>query len=87
MPEIKLRADNKDDDTHLRVVDIDGYYIPTFPIEDHEKHFRSMPGWKARNDDVIISAYPKAGRISTFSHPIIDRSIKFIKCINLFKTE
>lgn len=61
MPEIKLRADNKDDDTHLRVVDIDGYYIPTFPIEDHEKHFRSMPGWKARNDDVIISAYPKAG--------------------------
>lgn len=66
MPEIKLRADNKDDDTHLRVVDIDGYYIPTFPLEDHEKHFRSMQGWKARNDDVIISAYPKAGSFSFY---------------------
>ncbi|XP_048732222.2 sulfotransferase 1B1-like isoform X2 [Ostrea edulis] len=61
MPEIKLKSDSEDDDTHLRVMDIDGYFIPTFPLPDHEKHFRSMAGWRARSDDVMISAYPKAG--------------------------
>ncbi|XP_061172334.1 sulfotransferase 1B1-like [Saccostrea echinata] len=61
MPETKLKSGNAGDDTHLRVMDIDGYIIPTFPFQDHEKHFRSMPGWRAREDDIIISAYPKAG--------------------------
>lgn len=44
-------------------MDIDGYRITNSKMEDHEKHFRSMTGWKARNDDVIISAYPKSGLI------------------------
>lgn len=63
MPEIRIRADNKDDDTWIRAMDIDGYRITNSKMEDHEKHFRSMTGWKARNDDVIISAYPKSGLI------------------------
>lgn len=49
MPEIRIRADNKDDDTWIRAMDIDGYRITNSKMEDHEKHFRSMTGWKARN--------------------------------------
>ncbi|XP_078313949.1 sulfotransferase 1B1-like isoform X1 [Crassostrea virginica] len=58
MPEMNLRSDKRDDESHLRVLKVDGYYLPPFVKEEH---FRSMKTWKARNDDVIISAYPKAG--------------------------
>lgn len=79
--------DNKDDDIYFCVVDIDGYYIFIFLIEDYEKYFWLMLGWKVRNDDVIISVYLKVGRIFIFLYFIIDRFIKFIKCINFFKIE
>ena len=64
MPEINLRSDKKDDESHLRVLEFDGYYLPTFVKEEH---FRSMKTWKARNDDVILSAYPKAGNMNSFN--------------------
>ena len=57
---MNLRSDKRDDESHLRVLKVDGYYLPPFVKEEH---FRSMKTWKARNDDVIISAYPKAGNI------------------------
>ena len=60
MPEMNLRSDKRDDESHLRVLEVDGYYLPPFVKEEH---FRSMKTWKARNDDVIISAYPKAGNV------------------------
>ena len=65
MPEINLRSDKRDDESHLRVLEFDGYYLPPFVKEEH---FRSMKTWKARNDDVILSAYPKAG--NSFNHLI-----------------
>ena len=57
---MNLRSDKRDDESHLRVLEVDGYYLPPFVKEEH---FRSMKTWKARNDDVIISAYPKAGNV------------------------
>ena len=64
MPEINLRSDKKDDESHLRVLEFDGYYLPPFVKEEH---FRSMKTWKARNDDVILGAYPKAGNMNSFN--------------------
>ena len=46
----------------LRILDIDGYYAPTFDyLTNHEAEVRSIPDWKCRPDDVYICAYPKAG--------------------------
>ena len=46
----------------LRILDIDGYYAPTFDLlNNHEAEVRSIPDWKCRPDDVYICAYPKAG--------------------------
>ena len=45
----------------LRILDIDGFYAPTFDLSNHEAEVRSIPDWKCRPDDVYICAYPKAG--------------------------
>ena len=46
----------------LRILDIDGYFAPTFDaLSNHEAEVRSIPDWKCRPDDVYICAYPKAG--------------------------
>ena len=46
----------------LRILDIDGYYAPTFDLlSNHEAEVRSIPDWQCRPDDVYICAYPKAG--------------------------
>ncbi|XP_033736239.1 sulfotransferase family cytosolic 1B member 1-like [Pecten maximus] len=46
----------------LTVLDLDGYYLPTFlQLKNHEEELRSMPDWKARDDDVMICTYPKSG--------------------------
>lgn len=46
----------------LRILDIDGYFAPTFDaLPNHEKEVRSIPEWTCRSDDVYICAYPKAG--------------------------
>lgn len=63
MLEIRIRVDNKDDDIWICVMDIDGYCIINFKMEDYEKYFCLMIGWKVRNDDVIISVYFKLGLI------------------------
>ena len=50
----------------LRVLDIDGYFLPTYDdlnaVTDHDALVRSLPNWKCRPDDVYICAYPKAGK-------------------------
>jgi hypothetical protein len=59
MPLTYLKGESED---KLKVREIDGYY--TFPWEvlaNHDEEFRSIPTWKARNDDVMICAYPKSG--------------------------
>ncbi|XP_060074359.1 sulfotransferase 1B1-like [Ylistrum balloti] len=46
----------------LKVIDLDGYYLPTFSqLKSHEEELRSMPDWMARDDDVMICTYPKSG--------------------------
>ena len=74
MTEINLRSDKRDDESHLRVLEVDGYHLPPFVKEEH---FRSMKNWKARNDDIILSAYPKAGNIS-FYNIIHDHKINVV---------
>lgn len=59
MPLTYLKGEGGD---KLKVRDIDGAY--TFPwnsLENHEEEFRSIPNWKARDDDVMICVYPKSG--------------------------
>ena len=47
----------------IRVLDLDGYFAPTFDIiANHEEEVRSIPEWKCQPDDVFICAYPKAGK-------------------------
>ena len=59
MPVIKLADDSG---STLRLLDVDGYYVPTCDVlENHEQRFRSMPTWQARDDDIVICAYPKSG--------------------------
>ncbi|KAL3857294.1 hypothetical protein ACJMK2_011979 [Sinanodonta woodiana] len=47
----------------MRVLDIDGYYLPTFDkiIPNQEEEVRSIRTWKAKDDDVLLCAYPKSG--------------------------
>jgi len=47
----------------LRVLDVDGYYAPTFDlvVPNQEEEFRNVRNWTGREDDVLICAYPKAG--------------------------
>lgn len=39
----------------------DGFYVPTFHIPEFEQEFMSLPEWKARDSDILVSAYPKSG--------------------------
>ncbi|XP_076081943.1 sulfotransferase 1B1-like [Mytilus galloprovincialis] len=58
MPFTYLKGEGGD---KLKVRDIDGAY--TFPwnnLENHDEEFRSIPNWKARDDDVMICVYPKS---------------------------
>lgn len=64
MPLTYLKGEGHD---HLKVRNIDGCY--TFPWEvlpNHDEEFRSIPLWKARDDDIMICAYPKSGTHWTF---------------------
>ncbi|KAL3857301.1 hypothetical protein ACJMK2_011983 [Sinanodonta woodiana] len=47
----------------IRVLDVDGYYFPSFQsiIPNQEETIRSIPTWKAKDDDVLLCAYPKSG--------------------------
>ncbi|KAJ8308661.1 hypothetical protein KUTeg_013535 [Tegillarca granosa] len=59
MPVVYLTDDGG---ARLRCLDIDGYIIPTFNIiPNHEQEYRSMPEWQARDDDLMVCAYPKSG--------------------------
>ncbi|XP_060567602.1 sulfotransferase 1C2-like isoform X2 [Ruditapes philippinarum] len=53
---------NLDDGTgeKIRVLEVDGYYAPTFD-QNQEEDFRTIPTWKIKPGDVFICAYPKAG--------------------------
>ena len=53
-----------EDGSRLRVLEHDGVCIPTRPYPTHEKEFKSLPAWKARDDDILICAYPKTGLTS-----------------------
>ncbi|WAR03194.1 ST1B1-like protein [Mya arenaria] len=44
----------------VRVLEVDGYYAPTFDM-NQEEDFRSIPNWPLKPDDILICAYPKAG--------------------------
>lgn len=44
----------------MRLMDIDGYFLPELPAENQEEEFRTVKDWKARENDVIICAYPKS---------------------------
>lgn len=64
MPLTYLKGESGD---KLKVREIDGYY--TFPWEvlpNHDEEFRTIPSWKARDDDLMICAYPKSGTHWTF---------------------
>ncbi|KAL5016124.1 hypothetical protein ScPMuIL_005713 [Solemya velum] len=59
MPVVKVKDDAGDS---LTVLDVGGkVYYPTFPIPDHENEVKSIPDWHARDDDILICAYPKSG--------------------------
>ncbi|OWF35183.1 sulfotransferase 1 family member D1-like [Mizuhopecten yessoensis] len=59
MPSKKL-PDNAG--TSVTVMDLDGYYLPTFnELKNHEEELRSIPDWQARDDDLMICTYPKSG--------------------------
>ncbi|KAL3857300.1 hypothetical protein ACJMK2_011982 [Sinanodonta woodiana] len=47
----------------IRVLDIDGYYLPTSDkiITNQEEVARFMRTWNAKDDDVLLCAYPKSG--------------------------
>lgn len=50
-----------DDDSRLKVLENDGFCIPTFPFPTHEQEYLSLPNWQARDDDILVCAYPKSG--------------------------
>ncbi|KAL3857295.1 hypothetical protein ACJMK2_011980 [Sinanodonta woodiana] len=54
---------NDEEGESIRVLDIDGYYLPTSDriIPNQEEVARSMRTWKAKDDDVLLCAYPKSG--------------------------
>lgn len=52
-----------DDGSVIKCMEVDGFTIPIFNgIPNHETDYRSIPGWQARDDDVMICAYPKSGK-------------------------
>ncbi|KAJ8317803.1 hypothetical protein KUTeg_004645, partial [Tegillarca granosa] len=59
MPVVDLTDES---DETIRVLNVDGYNLAVWlPATNQEEEFRTIPTWKARSDDVIICAYPKAG--------------------------
>ena len=47
----------------FNLVEIDGITFPPYFTDDPEKRLRDIKEMKARDDDVIIVAYPKAGTL------------------------
>ncbi|KAK3084922.1 hypothetical protein FSP39_021506 [Pinctada imbricata] len=47
----------------MTLLDIDGRLLPVIRIPGYDQvaEVRSMPQWKARDDDILICAYPKSG--------------------------
>ncbi|XP_063429481.1 sulfotransferase 1B1-like [Mytilus trossulus] len=50
-----------EDGSKLKVLEQDGFSIPTFPFPTHAQEYATLPTWKARDDDLLICAYPKSG--------------------------
>ena len=50
-----------EDGSKLKVLENDGFYVPTFPFPTHEQEYLTLPSWRARDDDILICAYPKSG--------------------------
>ena len=69
MPLLKL---HDEDGESLPVIDVDGTYIvpfPDIPTADQERNCRSIKAWSAREDDVLLWAYPKSGQCWAWAGP------------------
>ena len=60
MPPVKLYDAGG---SSISVIDIDGTYIVDFHIPNQEAIYRSIKTWKARDDDIMIWAFPKSGNM------------------------
>lgn len=47
----------------IAVLEVDEFHYPAFSVPNLEDEMRSMPTWKARDDDVLLCAYPKSGEL------------------------
>ncbi|XP_052218476.1 sulfotransferase 1A1-like isoform X2 [Dreissena polymorpha] len=67
----------------LRVLEVDGYFAPTFDTNQQEEEFRSIPNWPLKPDDVLICAYPKAGThwLWEVSSMLVNQSADRVKLI------
>lgn len=50
-----------EDNSRLKVLEVNGFCIPTWPYPTHEQEYLTLSNWKAMDNDILISAYPKSG--------------------------
>ena len=50
-----------EDNSRLKVLEVNGFCIPTCPYPTHEQEYLTLSNWKAMDNDILISAYPKSG--------------------------
>lgn len=44
------------------LIEVDGIYFPAYFAEDPVQRLKEIKDMKCKTDDVLISAYPKAGK-------------------------
>lgn len=50
-----------EDSSRLKVLEVNGFCVPSWPYPTHEQEYLTLPNWKAMDNDILISAYPKSG--------------------------